>query len=85
MTKQVRVGVIGTSDYAEFIHFPGLKSHSGAVVAAVCGRNQDRAQELAKKYDIPQVFNNYRGTIEKGHLDAVVIVAPDNLHYEMTL
>ena len=40
---------------------------------------------MAKKYEIPLVFTDYREMIEKGNLDAVVVVAPDDLHYVMTM
>ncbi len=85
MAERVRVGVIGTSWFADLVHLPWLKSHPGADVSAICGRNQDRAQEIAKKHDIPQVFSDYRTMIEKGNLDAVLIITPDNMHYEMTM
>jgi predicted dehydrogenase len=49
MPDQVRIGVIGTSWYADLMHLPNLKSHPGAQLAAICGRNQARAQEMAAK------------------------------------
>ncbi len=85
MTERVRVGVIGTSWFADLAHLPWLKSHPQADVNAICGRNADRANEIATKYGIPQVFTDYRTMIEKGNLDAVLIIAPDNMHYDMTM
>lgn len=85
MSEIVRVGVIGTGGVADFMHLPNLKSHQQAVVAAICGRNRDRAEEMTKKYEIPLVFTDYREMIEKGNLDALVIVTPDDLHYPMTM
>ena len=85
MSDRVRVGVIGTSAYADFTHLPNLKSHAGAQIAAICGRNRERAQEMADKYDIPMVFTDYRQMLEHAGLDAVVIAAPDDLHYPMTM
>lgn len=85
MTERVRVGVIGTSWFADLAHLPWLKSHPKADVSAICGRNAERAQEMANKHGIPQVFTDYRTMIEKGNLDAVLVIAPDNMHYEMTM
>src|SRR5260221_5953891 len=85
MPERVRVGVIGTSYFADGYHIPWLKSHPKAVLAAICGRNQDRAEAVAKKHGIPQVFTDYRTMIENARLDAVVIVTPDNLHHPMTM
>ena len=85
MTDKVRVGVIGTSWYADLAHLPRIKSHSRAELAAVCGRNRERAEEMAGKYESPLVFTDYRDMIEKGHLDAVIVSTPDDLHYPMTM
>ena len=85
MPDQVRVGVIGTSWYADLMHLPNLKSHPGAQLAAICGRNQARAQEMAAKYAIPAVYADYRQMLEQANLDAVVIAVPDDLHYAMTM
>jgi predicted dehydrogenase len=67
------------------MHLPSLKSHPRAEIAAICGRNRDRAEERANKYDIPRVFADYREMIAKGHLDALVVATPDDLHYPITM
>lgn len=85
MVERVRVGVISTSWYADSLHLPSLKSHPQAEVAALCGRNAERAHELARKFAIPHVYADYREMLEKGDLDAVVVAAPDDLHYTMTM
>jgi predicted dehydrogenase len=85
MTDSVRVGMVGTSWYADSLHLPSLTSHPDASVTAICGRNQDRAGELARKYDIPHVFSDYRALMNSGVVDAVVIATPDDLHHPMTL
>lgn len=85
MTGKVRVGVSSTSWWADMMFLPSLKSHPQAEIAALCGRNYDRAQEMARKYNIPTVFTDYREMIEKGDLDAIVVATPDDLHYPMTM
>ena len=85
MTERVRVGMIGTSWYADSLHLPSLTSHPQAVVSAICGRNEARAAELAHKYNIEHVYTDYRQLIESGTVDAVVIATPDDLHHAMTL
>lgn len=85
MSQAVRVGMIGTSWWADGRLLPNLKSHPRADVVALCGRDRARAQALAGKYDIPHVFVDYRDMIERAGLDAVVIAAPDDLHYPMTM
>jgi predicted dehydrogenase len=85
MTEKVRVGVIGTSWYADLAHLPRINSHPRAALAAICGRNRARAEEMAAKHGIPLVFTDYRDMIAKGDLDALIVSTPDDLHYPMTM
>ncbi len=85
MPERVRVGIIGTSWWADSMHLPGLKSHPRAELGAICGRNRERAEEMAKKYDIPGVFTDYREMIEKADLQALVVSVPDDLHHPVTI
>jgi predicted dehydrogenase len=85
MAESVRVGMIGTSWYADSLHLPSLTSHPHASVTAICGRNQERAGEMARKFQIPHVFSDYRALFDSGLVDAVVIATPDELHHAMTL
>ena len=85
MSDKVRIGIVGTSGYADWMYYPRFKNHPGANVCAVCGRNRARAEELAQKYAIPQVFTDYREMIQTAELDAVVAAVPDYLHYPITM
>jgi predicted dehydrogenase len=67
------------------MHLPNLKSHPHAHIAAICGRNRVRAQEMADKYGIPAVYTDYHEMLEQANLDAVVITVPDALHFEMAM
>ena len=66
MSDCVRVGVIGTSWYADLAHLPRMKSHPRAQLVAICGRNRQRADEMAAKYEIPAVYTDYRAMIQAG-------------------
>jgi predicted dehydrogenase len=85
MESRVRVGVIGTTRYAEGMHLRSLQSHPWADVVAICGRDRDRAAAVAGRNRIPLVFTDYREMFTSARLDAVVIVAPDEQHYPMTM
>lgn len=84
-SDRVRVGVVGTSAHAETVHLTNLASHPGAQIAAICGRNRERAEVRARKFDIPRVFTDYREMIARGNLDALVVATPDDLHYPITM
>ncbi|MCD6385105.1 Gfo/Idh/MocA family oxidoreductase [Candidatus Sumerlaeota bacterium] len=85
MLDKVQVGLIGTSWWTEGFYIPSLKSHSDAVIVAICGRNQAKAEALAHKHNIPHVFTDYTKMLNSAMLDAVVIATPDDLHFPMTM
>lgn len=85
MSRRIAVGVVGTSWYADWMHLPVLKSHPQVQLAAICGRNRERAEEMAQKYKIPQLFTDYQAMIEQAGIDALVVAIPDDLHYPVTM
>jgi predicted dehydrogenase len=84
MTDKIRIGLIGTSGYANIL-LTILAACEAAEVAAICGRTRTSADELASKYRIPAVFTDYNEMIKHGRLDGVIVAAPDDLHYPMTM
>ena len=85
MAQRVRVGVIGTSWWTDGVHLPCLSSHPAADIVALCGRRQEHAAAIATQFGIPEVYADYREMLATARLDAVVVVAPDDLHYEMVM
>jgi predicted dehydrogenase len=85
MAGQIQIGVVGTSWWADAAHLPLFKADSRVEITAICGRNRERAQEMATKYDIHTVYTDYREMIAKGGLQAIVISTPDDEHYAMTM
>jgi predicted dehydrogenase len=83
--KQLRVGVIGASRYSDERHLPALKSHPQAETVAICDVLRDRAEEMAKKYDIPFISNDYQEVIDKCNLNALFVVTPDDTHHAITM
>jgi predicted dehydrogenase len=85
MADRVRVGVVGTSWFAETFHLASLASHPAAEVTGICGRNSERAYSVAADHNIPHVYTDYRQMIASDLLDAVVVVTPDAMHYPITM
>ncbi|MFN8490779.1 MAG: Gfo/Idh/MocA family oxidoreductase [Caldilineaceae bacterium] len=85
MSRKISVGVVGTSWYADLMHLPALKSHPQANLTAICGRNRELAEEMAKKYEISQVFSDYQAMIEQAGIEALIVAIPDDLHYPVTM
>jgi predicted dehydrogenase len=85
MAPVIRFGVIGTSWWADLTHLPMLKADPRVALNALCGRNRERADEMARKYGFERVNTDYRDMIDRGDLDAIVISAPDDQHYQMVM
>ena len=85
MAESIRIGVIGTSWWADLHHLPLLTADTRVKVVAICGRNRERAQAMATKYDIAHVFTDYGEMIAQGGLQAIVILTPNAEHLPMTM
>ncbi|HMN27595.1 MAG TPA: Gfo/Idh/MocA family oxidoreductase [Caldilineaceae bacterium] len=85
MSKQVRIGLIGASWYADGMHLPSLTSHPQANVVAICARRREPAEALAQKYGVAQVYTDHQAMFDSANLDAVVIAAPDDQHFALTM
>jgi predicted dehydrogenase len=84
MSELIRIGIIGTSQYAKLL-IATLAGHDHAEVSAICGRTRSRADELAGEYQIAETFTDYNDMIKNGRLDGVIVATPDDLHYPMTM
>ena len=80
MPAPIRVGVVGTSWWAELMHLPSLTSQPGAVAAALGGRDEARARTVAGRFGVPAVYTSYERMLDEARLDAVIVAAPDDLH-----
>lgn len=85
MHERIKIGIIGTSPWAEFMYYSSTTHNPYATITAICGRNQTRLQELATKYAIPHTFVDYHAMLASGTIDAVIVVSPDHEHHPMTM
>jgi predicted dehydrogenase len=83
--SEVRMGVVGTGGFANFAHMPGYQAHPKARIVGVCDIILERAQAAAKAFDATFVTDNYNELIERDDIDAIDIVAPNNVHIPIAL
>lgn len=77
--KWLKMGLISAGGIAENRHIPAYQSLSEDVeITAVHDVNLVRAKEIAEKYEIPYVFEDYLELFE--HVDAVTICTPNKFH-----
>lgn len=80
----LRVGVIGTTTYAE-THMRHFAARPDVDFTAIAGRDAGRANAVAERYGVPHVFRGWQDLIESRSVDAVAILAPDDLHEQIAL
>ena len=83
--EQIRVGLVGTSWWADAMYLPSLASSKKAVVSACCGRNEERARQLASNWNIPAVYTNWEEMLNQESLDALIISTPNDTHFTISL
>ena len=62
----------------------GLAGVDGASVLAVASRDQARAAEYARAYDIPRAFGSYEALLADPEVDIVYISLPNGMHVDWT-
>ncbi|MBP1990225.1 Gfo/Idh/MocA family protein [Paenibacillus eucommiae] len=72
----IQVGVIGCGDIAEQRHIPTIHAFSGVDLVALCDSDIDRAERLAKAYQVPHVLSDYKQMLQRTELDAIVVATP---------
>lgn len=85
LNRPVRVGIFGTSWWADTIYLPGLDAHEHVDVVAACGRNGERAQKFADVWNIPQVFTDPATMLAEAELDAVIVATSNDTHHDLAM
>ena len=84
MAETLRWGILSTANIGVKSVIPALRASSNGEVVAISSRNQDKAQEVAKKLDIPQAYGSYEEMLASD-IDAVYNPLPNSLHKEWTV
>lgn len=82
---RVKVGIIGSGFVAD-IHADSFRiMPDEAEVVAVASPTPGNAAKLAKKYNIPRVFTDYKKMLDEDDIEMVTIAAPNYLHCQMAV
>lgn len=63
--SKVRVAIIGAGNIAQNAHLPVYMKHDDVEVVAIADWNLERAQEAAKKFNIPAAYGSVEELLEK--------------------
>jgi predicted dehydrogenase len=83
--SQVRVGIVGTSWWADAMYLPPLTAHEQAAVVAVSGRNAATTAAFADRWGIEQRFDDPIAMLDSAGLDAVVVASSNDSHFPLTM
>jgi len=83
MSDYKRIGLVGCGRIATKRHAPLLASGEvdGAILAAVCDIDQEKAATLGQKYNVPY-YTSMDAMIEQSQPDVVSILTPSGLHFQ---
>lgn len=81
--KKLHYGIIGCGSFGEH-HIMGMRELQNTEIVAICDVNIERCNELAVKYGIKKVYQDYRELLADEEIEAVAIVTSDQTHAEIT-
>ncbi len=86
MPNKIKVGVIGAGAIAEHAHLMGYsKIPELCEIRAICDVNKDRAEEMAAKFGIKEVYTDHKEMLAKADIDAVSVCTPNKFHASQTI
>jgi D-xylose 1-dehydrogenase (NADP+, D-xylono-1,5-lactone-forming) len=80
----VRLGLLSTADINRKV-IPGAHASDKVDLIAVASRDQARAEEYAKTWDIERAYGSYDALLDDADVDAVYISLPNNMHREWSI
>lgn len=84
MNTKLKMAIVGAGIWGEN-HAKIYNSHPFAQVVAICDQNKGKAEEVAARMGIPQVYSDCGEMFEKSGCDAVAIVTPDFAHADIAI
>ena len=81
----IRVGIIGAGGNTISAHLPKLIEQSGVEVVSVANRTITSGEKVAKKFNIPKVYDDWQNIISDDEIDAVCIGTWPYMHSTITV
>jgi predicted dehydrogenase len=80
----VKWGIISTADINRKV-IPGAHASPKVDLVGVASRDQQRAEDYAKEWDIPRAYGSYEALLADPEIEAVYISLPNNMHCEWSI
>ena len=81
---KIRFGVIGTNFIVDKV-LEGASFDSRFELTAIYSRTQEKADEFARKHNVPHTFTSLEAMAASGLIDAVYIASPNSLHASQSI
>jgi len=82
MSSKVRIGVAGTSWWADAMYLPALVNHPLADLRAIVGGTRpEHTREFAATWGIPAAYDSLDEMLAAERLDALLVLTPNKAHY----
>ena len=81
--KFVKVVVVGAGDVARHSHLPAYYKIPNAKVAAICDVAKEKAENVAKSWNIPRFYTSLEDCLKEEVPDLVDICTPPDMHLRL--
>jgi 1,5-anhydro-D-fructose reductase (1,5-anhydro-D-mannitol-forming) len=85
MTEKIRWGIIGCGDVTEVKSGPGFQKAEGSKLVAIMRRDAAKAEDYARRHDVPRWYADADALIADRDVNAVYIATPPSSHKEYVL
>ena len=83
--RKLRYGLIGAGSNAERKHLNNYMNLPNVEFVSICDVNIENGNRLANKYNIDNVYSNYKDMLTTEDLDFVSVCTPNYFHAEITI
>jgi predicted dehydrogenase len=78
---RVRIGIVGVGNIAP-LNVAGYLEHDRCDVVALCDPRREKAERMAREWNVPKVYTELDALLADDEIDAVEILTPTNLHHD---
>jgi len=84
LSRRVRVGVLGAGTWARAAHLPGFARDPRCELVAIADPNKALAEETARMFGIPDVYDSHEALIARDDVDLVDVCTPSATHFPLS-
>lgn len=83
--EKTKIALIGLGGISQLNHLPILSKMNNVEIVAVSEINKNRLKGIAEKYNIKNIYTDYREMLDKEEIEGVIIATPTDTHSEIAV